>query len=277
MDNLLFGTAGIPISTEPRNTENGIKQVRILGLEAMELEFVQSVNISEEKAPLIKKVSQENNVVLTCHGQYFINLNSLEKEKRDASIERILKAAKITSMCGGWSVCFHAAYYLGNPGLAYRNVKIGLKEVTKKLKDSGIEIWIRPETGGKTSQFGNLEELIKISQDVENVLPCIDFAHHYARSLGKVNTYQDFSFILESLEKGLGKEILNNMHIHTEGIEFGKTGERFHLNLDDSKLNYQELIKAWKDFKIKGVVICESPNIEKDALMMKGVYNKNAT
>lgn len=271
METLRFGTAGIPLSTIPRNTENGVSQVRKLGLEAMELEFVQSVNISEEKAPLIKKIAKENNVVLTCHGQYFINMNSAEKEKIEASKERILKAARIASMCGGWSVCFHAAYYLGSPPTAYKNVKEGLREIIKKLKDENIEIWIRPETGGKTSQFGSLEELIKISQDVEGVLPCIDFAHHYARSLGKVNTYQDFSFILESLEKNLGREALDNMHMHTEGIEFGKAGERFHLNLNDSKLNYQDLIKTWKDFKIKGVVICESPNIEKDALMMKGL------
>ncbi len=272
MDSLKFGTAGIPVSTIPRNTEEGIRQVRKLWLDAMELEFVQSVNISEEKAPLIKKIAAENNVLLTCHAPYYINLNSKEKEKIEASKNRVLKAAKITSLCGGWSVCFHAAYYMGNPSSAYKNVKENLEEIIKKLKDENIKIWIRPETGGKTSQFGSLEELIKISQDAEGVLPCIDFAHHYARSLGKVNTYKDFSFILESLEKGLGRTVLDNMHIHTEGIEFGKGGERFHLNLDDSKLNYLELVKAWKDFKIKGVVVCESPNIEKDATKLKGLY-----
>ncbi len=273
MDKLLFGTAGIPLSTIPRNTENGVRQVRRLGLDAMELEFVQSVNISEEKAPLIKRVAQENDLTLTCHGQYFINLNSKEKEKIEASKNRILKAAKITYLCGGWSVCFHAAYYLGNPALAYKNVKEGLQEVVKKLKDENIKIWIRPETGGKTSQFGSLEELVKISQDVEGVLPCIDFAHHYSRSLGKVNTYNDFSNILSSLEKNLGRLALDNMHIHTEGIHFGNTGERFHMNLNDSKLNYQDLVKAWKDFKIKGVVICESPNIEKDAILLENLYS----
>ena len=275
MDKILFGTAGIPISTIPRNTAEGIKQVRKLGLDAMELEFVQSVNILEEKTPLIKQAAKENNVALTCHGQYYINLNSVEKEKREASIERILKAAKITWMCGGWSVCFHAAYYLGNPVLAYKNVKESLKEVVKKLRDDGIDVWIRPETGGKTNQFGSLEELIKISQDVEGVLPCIDFAHHYSRSLGKVNTYEDFYFILESLEKELGRQALDNMHCHTEGIHFGDTGERYHMNLEDSKINFQDLVKTWKEFKIKGVIICESPNIEKDALLLKNLYSKS--
>ena len=35
MDKLRFGTAGIPITTEDRNTLNGVKQVRNLGLDAM--------------------------------------------------------------------------------------------------------------------------------------------------------------------------------------------------------------------------------------------------
>ena len=273
MDSLKFGTAGIPLSTEPRDTVNGIKQVKNLGLGAMELEFVQSVNISEQKAVEVKKASKENGIVLTAHGQYYINLNSLEKEKIEASKQRVLKAARILDKCGGWSLCFHAAYYMGNPTKAFENVKDSLKEIVKILEDEGIKIWIRPETGGKLSQFGNLEELIKISQEIESVLPCIDFAHHYARSLGKVNNYKEFSGILEAMEKGLGKEALENMHIHAEGIEFGKTGEKNHMVLEKSGFNYHELVKVWKDFKIRGVVICESPIIEEDALLLNKIYN----
>ncbi len=272
MDKLRIGTAGIPLSTSPRDTVNGIRQVRKLGLENMELEFVHSVNITPEKTPEIKKIAKENDVVLTCHGQYYINLNSKEREKIEASKQRVIKAAKITSMCGGWSVCFHAAYYMGDPVGAYHNVKNSLKEVMKKLKNEGINIWIRPETGGRLSQFGSLEELIKVSQEVEGVLPCIDFAHHYSRSLGEVNKIEDFRNILEELEKGLGRQVLDNMHMHTEGIEFGDNGEKNHLNLKESNLNYQDLVKVWEEFRIKGVVVCESPSIEGDALLLKKTF-----
>ena len=273
MDKLLFGAAGIPLSTEPRNTVEGIKQVRKLGLGAMELEFVQSVNITEQKAPEVRKAAKENDIILTAHGQYYINLNSLEKEKIEASKQRILKAARILDKCGGWSLCFHAAYYMGSPEKAYQNVKESLKEIVKTLKDEGICVWIRPETGGKLSQFGSLEELIKISQEVEQVLPCIDWAHHFARSLGKINSYQEYSKILEEIEKSLGREALDNMHCHSEGIEFTDKGEKNHLVFADSKINYQDLVKVWKDFNMKGVVICESPNIEKDALLLKKTYD----
>ncbi len=272
MQKLLFGTAGIPASTQPRDTVNGIHTVRKLGLEAMELEFVHSVNIRESKAPEVKEAAKKSNVALTSHGQYYINLNSNEPEKIEASKKRILNAARILNLCGGWSLCFHAAYYMGDVDRAYDSVKASLKNVVKKLKDEGNPVWIRPETGGKLSQFGSLEELIKISQEVEQVLPCIDFSHHYSRSIGRLNKKEDFSNILEELEKGLGRHALDNMHIHAQGIDFTEKGEKNHAPLSVSDFNYKGLMEALKEFKVKGVLICESPILEKDALTLKKEY-----
>ncbi|MDI6721238.1 MAG: TIM barrel protein, partial [Candidatus Aenigmarchaeota archaeon] len=155
MKELRFGTAGIPISTEERNTLNGIEQVKRIGLGAMELEFVHSVNISEEMAPHVKKAAEKNGIVLTCHGQYYMNLNSEEKAKQRATIQRILKAARIAEMCGGWSLCFHAAFYMGmEKENVYKTVRDSLKDIVKTLRNEGNTIWIRPETTGKPVQFG---------------------------------------------------------------------------------------------------------------------------
>ncbi|MBI2076446.1 MAG: TIM barrel protein [Candidatus Aenigmarchaeota archaeon] len=269
--NLLFGTAGIPLSTENRNTINGIKQARKLGLDAMELEFVQSVNISMDRAPEVRKAAKENSVTLTCHAPYYINLNSLDSAKLEAGRLRLLNAARIANLCGGWSVAFHPAFYHKMPAdKVYENVEKQLSAVMKILKDEGNEIWIRPEVMGRVSQFGTLEEIIKLSQNIENVLPCVDFGHLHARD-GKYNTYEEFCSALALLEKELGRYALDNMHIHIEGIEYNDKGERFHKELDDSDMNYRDLAKAWKNFKIGGVVISESPNIEKDAMMLKGI------
>ena len=68
------------------------------------------------------------------------------------------------------------------------------------------------------------------------------------------------------------QKALKEMHIHLSGINYGEKGEKNHLELEDSDMNYKDLIKVWKDFKIKGVVVSESPNIEKDALLMKKTY-----
>ena len=275
MNDLLFGTAGIPLSSNPRTTTDGIKHVRKLGLGAMELEFVRSVNITKDRAPEVKKAAEESNVVLTCHAPYFINLNSLEKAKIKASIERILNSARIASLCGGYSVCFHSGFYIGmDSKKVYGTIKHNLKEIISTLKDENNSIWVRPETTGKATQFGNVDEILQLSTELDNVMPCVDFAHFHARTNGKYNTYKEFASILEAIEKKLGRKGLENMHMHITGIAYGPKGEKNHLILKESDLKYEELLKALKDFKVKGVAISESPNIEGDALLMQKVYEK---
>ena len=275
MKELVFGTAGIPLSASPRTTADGIRHVNKLGLGAMEMEFVHSVNITKEKAPEIKNAAEESNVVLTCHAPYFINLNSLEEAKIKASIDRILNSARITNLCGGYSVCFHSGFYMGQePKKVYDAIKHNLKDIISTLKKENNNIWVRPETTGKETQFGNVDEILQLSQELDNVMPCVDFAHFHARTNGKYNTYREFASILEAIEKKLGRKGLENMHMHITGIAYGPKGEKNHLTLEESDLNYKELIKVLKDFKVKGVAISESPNIEEDALLMKKTYSK---
>ena len=269
-DRLRFGTAGIPIKAKGTGMLEGIKTVRELGLDALEMEFVQQVYLKEDKTDAVKKVANEKDVILTCHGPYYINLNSSDNKILDASINRIYNSAKITYLSGGYSCCFHAAYYSKiDRQKVYNLIKSRLKFIVNKLKDDGIEIWIRPETGGKIGQFADSYDLVKLASELEMVMPCFDFAHQYARTLGKWNNYSEFKRLFEEIEQVLGKEGLHNMHIHTEGIEFTERGERNHVNLRDCKLNYRDLVKVWKEFNIKGVIICESPNIEEDALLLK--------
>jgi deoxyribonuclease IV len=275
MKKLLFGTAGIPLSTPQRTTENGLKHIRKLGLQAMELEFVHSVNITMEKAPLVKKIAEEFDVTPTCHGQYYINLNSLEIAKQKASIQRIVKAAVTADACGAYSMCFHPAFYMKRePKDAYVTVKKNLKQAVQEIRDQGAKIWVRPETAGKFSQFGTLEQLLSLSQEIDGVLPCIDFSHLHAYSQGKLNTYDGFANVLEQVEKACGKEALKNLHCHVQGINFTEKGERNHMIFDDCDFNYKDVMKAFYDFKCAGVIICESPNLETDALTLQKTYNK---
>lgn len=270
---LNFGTAGIPLSTNPYDILNGVRQVRKLNLDALELEFVRSVSIKKEKAAEVNKTAKDNRVLLTCHGQYYINLNSLEKAKVKASAYRILNAARIAWLCGAYSLTFHAAYYMkADPAKVYENVKREIRDIVKILKNEGNNIWIRPETTGKAAQWGTFEEIVKLSSEVEQVLPCIDFSHIHARYNGRYNTHKEFSEILVYIEKHLGRTALNNMHIHVSGIAYGEKGEKNHLNLKECDFNYNDLLKAFNDFRIKGAVISESPNIERDAMLMQKVY-----
>lgn len=273
IDKLRFGTAGIPWSVKNEGLLEGIQEVRRLGLDSMELEFVRQVYVKKDKTPTIKDVAKKNDIILTSHGSYYINLNSSDKAKREASVERILEAARITAMCGGYSVCFHSAYYHNaDKQEVNKRVTTYLNNIIKILRNEGYELWIRPETGGKIGQYADSYDLITLSTELEQVLPCFDFAHQYSRTLGQWNTSEEFKKLLEAVEQKLGKEGLHNMHIHMEGIEFTHAGERNHINLDECNFRYKDLLQVWKDFGIKGVVTCESPNIEQDALLLHKTY-----
>jgi len=273
---LLFGTAGIPLSTpKPATSVNGVLRVRELGLDSMELEFVRGVRMSDDLAYKVKSVSEAAKVVLTAHAPYYVNLNSPDKSKVEASINRVLDTARVAFKAGGWSIVFHAAYYGKDPPeVVYDRVREALKRIVKTLVDEGVEVWVRPETSGGLAEFGSLEEVVNLSKEFEQVLPCVDFAHIHARSKGKYNSYEEFTSILEYVEKELGKEALKNMHMHFSGIEYGDKGEIKHLNLEESDFNYRDLARALKDFKVEGVIISESPNIEGDAILLKEVYKK---
>lgn len=273
MEKLLFGPAGVPRSAKARSTESGIDRVAEMQLGCMELEFVQGVKMSEKSALIVGELAKQKKVALSAHAPYFINLNAREPEKVTASQDRILQTAHIASLCGATSIVFHAAFYLGDsPAKVYDVVKKQLEQVTRKLQAEGNRVWIRPETTGKTSQFGTLEEVIRLSAEAAGVAPCMDFAHWYARTR-KFNSYDEFVATLKQIETGLGRQALDDMHIHISGIAYGKQGEIKHLNLKESDFNYIDLVKALIDYNVKGLVISESPNLEEDALLLQKTYN----
>jgi deoxyribonuclease IV len=274
MKELLFGTAGIPCSCDG-NTLDGIRAVNKLGLGTMELEFVRNINISKENAVHVKNIAKHENILLSCHGQYYVNLNAQDKAKLKASTLRILSAARRADECGAWSICFHMAYFMKNDKEKVHEIVVKrVKEIRKKLDDEGVKIWLRPETTGKGTQWGDLNETLKMAKEIEGVLPCVDFSHLHARSVGKFNSYLKFKLQLQEIEKCLGRKGLDNMHIHLSGINYGLKGERNHLNLKESDLKFKELLKVLKEFKVKGSLICESPNLEEDAILLKKTYKK---
>jgi deoxyribonuclease-4 len=272
---LLFGTGGIPFSAESRSTEAGIERIAELGLGCMEVEFVQGVRMSPQVAASVGELAARKKVALTAHGPYFINLNAVEPQKVHMSKERILQTARIAALFGARSITFHAAFYLkSTPAETYAAVKKHLQEVMNTLHKEGNKVTISPEVTGKPSQFGTLEELLRLSSEIEGVALCIDFSHWHART-GKANSYQEFLGMLDQVEKKLGRRGLDNMHIHVSGIAYGNKGEIKHLMLPESDLKYAELLRALKERKAKGVVICESvPYLEQDALLLQQTYRE---
>lgn len=270
---LLFGTAGVPLSTKERSSEGGVRRIKELQLGALELEFVQGVRMGEEKARKVAQVAFEEDVALTCHGPYWINFNSREPEKVIASRDRLIHTARISQILGVRSVVFHPAFYHEDaPELVLERTASQLVKVREVLDAEGNNVVLRPETTGKPSQLGTLQETINLSQVVPGVLPCIDISHLHARTNGRINTYDEFCEVLDITAEALGDRWVKNAHFHISGIEYGLKGEKRHLVLAEADLEYRELMKALHSFGVEGIVICESPNLEEDALILQSTY-----
>ncbi len=269
MERLLFGISGLPVGdgATKYNYKSAITYLKSIGLDAMELPFVRNVNVTAKNKDEIFEEKKARDFYLSAHGSYFVNLNADETEKQEQSMERIIKGAKALQSVGGRSLIFHAGFYLSDsPADTYATIKDNLL----KLPDLGVNY--RLETTGKPTQFGSLEELISLCKEVPTCRLCVDFAHLHARGNGALKKYEDFAEILSKIKEGLGQEALNDMHIHLSGIQYTPKGERNHLEFKESDFQYSACLKALKDFDVKGCIICESPILEKDALLLKETY-----
>ena len=267
-DKLNFLTAGIP--TISKDYSNAFSDLEFLNLDGLEVEFVHGVRYSLKTREAI--LARENKII-THHGPYYINLNAKEQDKIEASIKRVVDTARAGADLGAYSITYHAAFYLGAESKEVTKTMIERhRTIIEILQNENIDIWIRPETTGKKSQWGTLDEIIELSKNFSQVLPCIDFAHMHARENGIYNTYDEFCTILEKVGSELGEIALNNFHAHVAGIEYGLKGEKKHLIFEESDFNYKDLLKAFKKFDVKGALVCESPNIEVDTKILKDYY-----
>lgn len=274
MDTLKFVTAGQPICNGTAGYKRAFEILEELGLDGMELEFVHGVRMTDANQNLVRDIVKEKNMVITAHGPYYINLNSKEDEKIEASVKRILDTARMGQSLGAFSVTYHAAFYMGKSSKEVsERVHKSMEEICTVLDEEKLDIWVRPETTGKPTQWGNLEEIVELSKNFKQVLPCVDFSHLHARTNGLYNTYDEFCAIFDTIGTELGDYALNNFHAHIAGIEYSEKGEKKHLLLEESDMNYKDLLKAFKKFDVKGVVVCESPIMEKDAVILKEFYN----
>lgn len=269
---LRFGPAGVPRHLDEASHLEGIEETARLGLDAMELAFVHQVNVNEKAASVIRDRAASLDVALSVHAPYYINLNSSDPRKIEASKQRIVRAAYIGALCGATHVVFHVGWrHDADPASLLRAIATHLREVGERVAELGADVLLCPETMGKASQFGDLDEVIRLSQDIERVAPCVDFAHLHAYA-GLSNTEEEFASVLDRIVEGLGAGALTGLHMHVSGIQYGKHGEVRHLTLAGSDMDYRSLLRVLHRCGVGGRIICESPHNAEDALILRDAW-----
>ena len=272
---MLFGTVGTPITTpkKPGGSVGAIIHLRSLDLSSLELGWVQSVRISEEKCAEIKSNAVENNISLSVHAPYFINLNA-DDEEWPKSRQRLMDAAYYGNLAGATDIIFHPGSYFERPADEVLNIAIPrLQACVSDLRKSGNLVRLRPETMGKQAMLGSLEDTLIMSKEIEGVFPCLDFAHLHARpGDGSINSTSEWKDVISLYVRYLGESALSSLHIHLSGIEYTPKGEKNHLPIRESDLRIEELLSVLKSSGCGGRVLCESPVLEDDAIYLRDLW-----
>ena len=256
-----IGIAGIPHGAKGKGTEAGIRYLRGLGLDAMEIQFGRNVYMTPESAKSVSPVAREERVDLSVHAPYYVNLSSKTEKTIEKSKDWIMKSARVAAAAGASMVPVHAARE-ENPDL----VIAGFREIVSALGNEHISVPLGLETMGDLGEFGSVDDVLEVVQKVPGTAIVIDFAHIYARTDGGLKSTEDFSAVLDQVAR-CG---IDHYHIHFSGIEHKNCREVRHLPLD-GKPDFSLLAKALLQSNVDATVICESPLLEEDALKMKRI------
>ena len=275
-----FGPAGNAESFSAMGYKNSLdipEYIEKMGLDAYEYQCGRGVKIGEDKANMLGRLAAEKGIKLSLHAPYYISMSSVEEQKRNNSVDYILASARAVNAMGGSRIVVHTGSCGKLPREeALRLAKDTMKKAIAALDNEGLgNIRVCPETMGKMNQLGTLEEVLELCTLDERLLPCIDFGHLNARTLGALKEKQDFAAVLDAIENKLGAARLKEFHSHFSKIEYTAGGEKRHLTFEDTVFgpDYEPLIELIYERRLSPTVICESAGTQaEDALAMKKLY-----
>jgi deoxyribonuclease-4 len=244
------------------------------GLDAFEYQAVrwgQKPQMKQEDAEKLGAEARKNDVKLSLHGSYFVNLSG-KKDVAEASKRRLIACATAADWMGAYVMVFHTGFYgRFEKSFAFKTCLDALKEVSALMKSLGLKVKLGPETMGRKFQVGSLDEILTICEQVEGTQLVIDWSHLHAINLGTFKETEDFRGVAEKVEQRLGTEALKSMHCHFSKIEFTSQGEKRHHTLDEERYgpDFRMLAEVIADFQMHPTMICESPILDIDARKMQ--------
>lgn len=240
-------------------------------MDALEIEFVRGARIGPERAKVVGQVAKDLDIRLSCHAPYFISFNSDNPETREKSVGWVMDTVRAAHNLGAYTIVIHAASYGKSPDTALSSVIDGLNICKEKMDEEGIrDVILGVETMGKKGQFGTLDEISKVMDEVEGIRPVLDVAHVHARAVGGLKTKKDMSDLIDAFFPLCG----DIAHFHISCIKYGERGEVSHLPLEAKDPDMQMLADVLQESDKDCTFICESPLIEEDAVLFRNMFPK---
>lgn len=274
-----FGPAGNAADFPYKSSVDAPGWLNALGLDCYEYQCGKGVHVGEETARRIGAAAREHGIALSLHAPYFINLANPDQQALQKTIGYITDACQTAQRMGAERVIIHSGALMGRTRRQALELALrALRAVLRACDDAGFgTLTLCPETMGKINQLGDLDEVLELCGLDERLIPCVDFGHLYARSLGADDGPEAMERMLERMEQALGQTRAARFHSHFSHIEFTpKGGELRHRTFDDDGgygPDWAPLAAAVARRGWSPTFICESAGTQAaDACTMKRVY-----
>ena len=266
-DHPRFGPAGVPpifriLGAQSFDVPRLLREEELDAFEYQAVRWGQKPQMKQEDAERLGVEARKNDVLVSMHGSYYVNLAG-KKDVVEASKQRIVACATAAQWMGAYVVVFHMGFYgRFEKSYAFKNCVDALKDITATMN--------------RVYQVGTLDEILTICEEVEQTQLVIDWSHMHARRQGRFRKVEGFRTIVEEVERRLGIETARTMHCHFSKIEYTDKGERRHHVLDEARYgpDFEMLGEVIAEFKMRPVLICETPLLDVDAMKMRDIYRK---
>ncbi|MCD6477118.1 MAG: TIM barrel protein [Candidatus Aenigmarchaeota archaeon] len=260
-----LGPAGIPLNCNGSSID-AIEYIKKEGLQAMEVEFVRGVKMSNKTAQILGERAKQFDIELSIHAPYYINLASEKREVIVQSKKRILDSMERAYHMGAKIVVVHAGYYgKYTPEQCHKIMLKQFKDIVERAKRRKWKVNVGIETMAKPKSYGKINEVLDICSKIKQCAPVIDFGHMFAYNQGKI----DYEEILDKVKK------YSHLHSHFSNMRKNKKGEYVDIHKPiDHEPPFKPLAQAILKRKVDITIISESPILDIDSLKMKRIFEK---
>ena len=276
-----FGPAGNAENFPYKSSADAPRWLKELGLECYEYQCGKGIRVGEDTARAVGIQAMNYGIALSLHAPYFINLANPDPDSLEKTTGYITGACHMAALMGAQRVVIHSGALMKRSRREALDIALrSLKHVISVCDDMGFgSIALCPETMGKINQLGDLDEVLELCTLDERLIPCVDFGHLYARSLGAVDGEAAMECILDRMEEMLGTQRASRFHSHFSHIEFTPNGgEKCHRTFEQSGgfgPEWTPLAAAVAKRGWSPSFICESAGTQAaDALTMKQTYQR---
>tara|TARA_B100000287_G_scaffold268997_1_gene253139 strand:+ start:1154 stop:2287 length:1134 start_codon:yes stop_codon:yes gene_type:complete len=290
---LKLGPAGVPLSCKGRTIVEGMDDITVLGLDAMEVQTVRTIQPQHfDQYWQAGILSWKSDFEMNMHGPYYAELLGSKRERNRtlSKMETSLQAGKIIN---ARHLTFHVGPYGEyDPGTEANeqvaNVMAGVVERVREVwgdeeeeEEYSAFPWVHEsepslvgvETSGRQELWGTVEEVLEVCNHVEGTVPVLNMGHIHARGHGRLRTSEDYAELFDQARETYGG---STFYCHFAGVEHRMGNALHYTQIKKSDLKFEPFAEYlaeegdWMDITI----ISDSPLLEHDAMYMLQHYDK---